>query len=118
MKYRKRQKGQNPSQNQQKMQKRRFRKLTREVFETQTAPGIVTDAKTYFTFTGTEMPANKRFYTGAGDVPNAIRIAPRAKFPRKLLVWVAISPRWVTTPVICRIKGSIDGYFYREKCPK
>ena len=119
VKYRKRQKGPNPSESQQKTQKTRLRKLTRDVLKAQTTPDIVMDDESYFTFSGSEMPANRGFYAGAGDaVPDAVRIAPQGKFPRKLLVWIAISPRGVTTPVICPSRGNIDGDFYREKCLK
>ena len=75
--------------------------------------------ESYFTLSGTEMPANKGFYAAAGDaVPYAVRIAPQEKFPRKLLVWMAISPRGITATVICPSRGNIDGDFYREKCLK
>ena len=117
VKYRRRQKEPNPSRGQQKSQKTRLRRLTKKVFTAKGDPEIVMDDESYFTFSGAEMPANKGFYAAAGDaVHYAVRIAPQGKFPRKLLVWMAISPRGITTPVICPSRGNIDGDFYREKC--
>ena len=119
VKYCRRQKRPNPSEGQQKSQKTRLRRLTREVFKAKGDPEIAMDDESYFTFSGAEMPANKSFYAAAGDaVHYAVRIAPQGKFPRKFLVWVAISPRGITTPVICPSRGNIDGDFYREKCLK
>ena len=59
------------------------------------------------------------YCAGAGNtVPHTVKFKSLAKFPRKLQVWVGISPRGVTRPVICPSRGNIDGKFYREECLK
>ena len=63
------------------------------------------------------MPANASYYAGAGNViPHTVKFKSLANFPRKPQVWVGISPRGVTRPVICPSRGNIDGKFYREEC--
>ena len=94
VKYRKGQKGPDLTESQQQTQKTRLRKLTREILKAAAAPDIVMDDESYFTHSGMDMPSNTGYYAGAGDaVPNSVRIAPQSKFPKKLLVWIAISPR-------------------------
>ena len=60
-----------------------------------------------------------RFYTEpGGDVTNNVRYRAEVKFPRKLLVWMAISPRGVSKPVILPSRVNVGGEIYQEKCLK
>ena len=64
------------------------------IFTAQSATDIVVDDESYFTFSGAHMPENRGFSGGAGDaVSYRVSIAPKGKFPKKPLVWIAISPR-------------------------
>lgn len=65
------------------------------------------------------MPSNAGFYASAdGDAPSHVKFRPESKFPRKLLVWLAMSPKGVTRPVIMLSKNNVSGEVYREKCLK
>ena len=119
IKYRKRQKTSNASENQQNAEKMKIRRLTGDALKVSETPEAAIDGETYFTFSGSEMPANASYYAGAGNViTHTVKFKSLAKFPRKLQVWVGISPRGVTRPVICPSRGNIDSKFYREECPK
>ena len=109
----------NASENQQNAQKTKIRRPTGDALKVSETPEAVIDSESYFTFSGSEMPANASFYAGAGNViPHTVKFQFLAKFRRKLQVWVGISPRGVTRPVICPSSGNIDGKFYREECLK
>ena len=117
--YRKRRKTPTATPQQKKTQKTRIRKLTRSTLTSQKDLEVVMDDESYFTYQGCEMPCNQGFYTGpGGDVPENVRNRPVGKFPRKLLVWVAISPRGISRPVICPSRANVSGELYREQCLK
>ena len=117
IKYKKRIKAPEVTPEQKKRQKTRIRRLARGSLSRSTELEVVMDDESYFTFSGSDMPANSGFYAGpGGDVPDDVRFRPVGKFPRKLLVWVAISPRGVSSPVICPSRTNVGGDFYRREC--
>ena len=119
IKYHKRQKTSNASENQQNAEKTKIRRLTGDALKISETPEVAIDGESYFTFSGSEMPANASYYTAAVNViPHTVKFKSLAKFPREPQVWVGISPRGVTRPVICPNRGNIDGKFYREECLK
>ena len=119
LKYKKRVKVPEITPEQQKRQKSRLRRLARGALSPGTACDIVMDDESYFTFSGTDVPANAGFYTGPdGDVPDNVRFRPKGKYPRKLLVWVAISAKGVSKPIICPSRANVGGDFYRRECLK
>ena len=57
----------------------------------------MTDDESYFTYSGSEMPRNAGFYAGpGGDVAENIKFKPKAKFQKRVMVWLAISPRGIS----------------------
>ena len=77
---------------------------------------VVMDDESYFTYGGSQMPSNAGYYASAGgDVPFHIMYRPESKYPRKLLVWIAISPRGMTKPVMPS-RNNVNGDVYRKKC--
>ena len=119
LKYRTRTKAPSTTPEQRKSQKIRIRRLASEVLNTDADLEVVMDDESYFTYQGSEMPANKGYYAGpGGDAPEDVKHRPIGKFPRKLLVWVAISPRGISRPVITPSRANVNGAVYREKCIK
>ena len=77
---------------------------------------VVMDDESYFTYQGCDMPCNPCYYTGpGGDAPGNVTAWNTSKFPRQLLVWVAISPRGISKPVICPSRANVSGEVYREQ---
>ena len=77
------------------------------------------DDESYFTYSGSQMPSNAGFYASAGgDAPPHVKYRHEGKYPRKLLVWLAMSPRGITRPVAMPSRGNVTGEVYREKCLK
>ena len=63
------------------------------------------------------MPQNRGFYAGpGGDTPSNVKYRPIGKFPRKLLVWIAISPKGVSKPTIRPSSTNVSAHVYITKC--
>ena len=74
------------------------------------------DDEKYFTFSGSNMPGNDNYYTNdVQKCPDDIRFVGKEKFPKKVLVWVAISEHGISRPVIRGAKSeSIKSNIYIE----
>ena len=119
IKYRKRTKAPQVTKAQVKTQKARLHRLARGPMKKSEDFEVIMDDESYFTYSGSQMPANAGFYASpGGDTPFHVKFKPEGKFPRKLLVWLAMSPKGVTCPVIMPSKNNVSGKVYREKCLK
>ena len=75
------------------------------------------DDESYFTFKNDETPGNDGYMTlDKENTPPTVRYKTKKKFPKKLLVWVAISGRG-HSDVFFRTSGlAVNGEVYREQC--
>ncbi|CAF2010727.1 unnamed protein product [Rotaria magnacalcarata] len=74
-----------------------------------TTPGIFTivDDEKYFTFYQDDMSQNVGFYAfDKEDVPDSVKYKTKEKYPKKVLVWLALS-----------VKGISKSYIDRTRCP-
>ena len=64
------------------------------------------------------MPGNAGFYTqDVRTAPDNVRFKSKEKFPKKILVWMAISSKGVSKPYIGSVGGpAIDGDRYIKEC--
>jgi transposase len=80
----------------------------------------VLDDESYFFLKNDRSPGNVGFYKRKdmvrGDVPEKIRFRTLDKFPLKLMVWVAISPRGISEPFFCPRNMAVNGDIYRQDC--
>ncbi len=79
---------------------------------------VIMDDEKYFTLSGHNMPGNSGYYTGNKyTVPNHVRFAGKEKFPLKVLVWIAISEKGISAPLI-RPSGSVavNSDIYIKEC--
>ena len=59
------------------------------------------DDEKYFSFTNDSMPQNSGFYTdNARSCPSNVKYKGKNKFPKKILVWIAISEHGLSEPSI------------------
>ena len=79
---------------------------------------IIIDYEKYFCFSNDEIPGNSGFYTNdINKCPDKVRFKGKEKFPKKILVWVALSSRGISEPLIGTSKSeSIDQYRYLTEC--
>lgn len=64
---------------------------------------FVMDDESYFTFSNTTLSGNDRFYSDDIEkTPYDVKHALKSKYEPKVLVWIAISPRGLSKPLIQR----------------
>ena len=83
-------------------------------------PEIIIDDEKYFCFSNDEIPGNSGFYTNdINKCPDKVRFKGKEKFPKKILVWVALSSRGISEPLIGTSKSeSIDQHRNLTECLK
>jgi hypothetical protein len=116
IKYRKRTKTPSYTEKQLKIVPKLCRKLVRTVFPSEMS--IVLDDEKYFQLYHHETPGNSGFYTDDIEMcPDNVKYKAKEKFPKKILVWLAISDRGVSKPFITFSKGpAINGQIYLKEC--
>ena len=79
---------------------------------------IVIDDEKYFTFSGDSMPENAKFYScNKQTSPLNVRFKCKGKFAPKVLLWLVLSSKGVSSPYIRKIKDpAINADVYRQKC--
>lgn len=114
--YRKREKTPKYSEEKQLRAKKLSSKLYRQLVGSNSC--IIIDDEKYFCFGGDNMPGNLGYYTDDKDsCPDSVRFKGQDKFPRKTLVWVAISERGISKPLVRKSKAcAIDRTIYIEEC--
>lgn len=117
VKYYKREKAPDTTPEQEAAQRTRSRRLSRDFLPARSTRKVVMDDESYFPFKHDEMPGNVGFYTqDKENTPPAVRFRPKTKFPKKLLVWIAISEEGHSQPFFVPNRGNINGEVYRREC--
>jgi len=98
--------------------KKLSRKLVNQLYRENYS--IIMDDEKYFTFSCNNMPGNDGYYTNDKQLcPDNVRFKGQEKFHTKILVWIAISGKGISEPLIRRVKSeSINQVIYREECLK
>ena len=116
LKYYKRRRSPKYSQKQLEQIPAKCRKLRREFTDQETF--IIVDDEKYFTFSGEETPGNAGFYySNKESTPDDVKFKFRQKFEPKILVWLSLSSKGISTPFIGTTKGpAVDTDVYIRKC--
>lgn len=78
---------------------------------------FVMDDESYFTLTNSSLAGNDIFYTkDIHSVPENVRYKKMAKFEKKVLVWLAISPKGVSEAHFQQSGLAINQHLYRDEC--
>ncbi|XP_065659003.1 uncharacterized protein LOC136083528 [Hydra vulgaris] len=114
IKYRKREKTPKYTIEQQIKAKKRSRKLVNQLYNTKSL--LVIDDEKYFCFAGDNMPGNSGYYTNNKKIcPKSVRFIGKEKFPKKLLMWIAISDREKRLlPFIHKYHGDFNYLFWPD----
>jgi hypothetical protein len=60
---------------------------------------------------------NKGYYTrGITPVDIDVKYKSKTKFPKKIMVWIAISSKGYSTPYFAKSNGAINAKVYSEEC--
>ena len=81
---------------------------------------VVIDDEKYFTFSGENYPGNDNYYTSDKEkCPDNVRFKGIDKYPKKVMVWIAMSAYGISKPHFRESKAeAVNGYVYLEECLK
>jgi hypothetical protein len=80
---------------------------------------FILDDEKYFTLSNTTIAGNRNFYTSKiSECPPEVSHAGKRKFEKKVLLWVAISPKGISKSVIKSSKLAINQKIYKNQCLK
>lgn len=80
---------------------------------------VIMDDESYFSMKNDRLSGNDRFYTlDYSKSPAHVKYACQKKYPRRLLVWLAISQRGISEPYFLPSGGAMNGDTYRKQCIK
>ena len=78
---------------------------------------IILDDESYFGLSNSELSGNAGFYSSEPDeTPYNVKTRETAKFQPKLLVWIALSEKGVSSHYIVPSRQAINGEVYVSKC--
>lgn len=105
------------SQEMERRQRRCLRKMNRTLCRPTDDVQLIIDDESYFPFKHDEMPGNSGYSTlDKENTPPDVKLKQKRKYPKKLLVWMAISSKGHTEPFF-RVSGmAMNGEVYRESC--
>ena len=92
------------------------RKLRREFTDQEIF--IIVEGEKYSTFSGEETPGNAGFYSSNKEnTPDDVKFKSKQKFEPKILVWMSLSSKGISTPFIGTTKGpAVNTDVYIRKC--
>ncbi|CAF2619642.1 unnamed protein product [Rotaria sp. Silwood2] len=79
---------------------------------------VIVDDEKYFTFSNNNMPQNTGFYSfDKKHAPDHVKYKTKEKYPKKVLVWLALSAKGFSKPFIGTAKGpAVTDDVYIDQC--
>ncbi len=95
---------------------KKCRKIRRQITTKDTF--VVIGDEKFFTFSNDDTSQNVGFYSfNKKYAPDNVKYRSKEKYPKKVLVWLALSAKGISTPFIVTTKGSaINAGIYINKC--
>ena len=79
----------------------------------------ILDDESYFPLSHRTIAGNNKFYSSdVSQTPAEVKLSRKAKFEKKLLVWVAFSKNGLSEVFICPSGLAIDQHIYKDECLK
>ena len=101
------------SEKQRLAQKKRLNKARRGLLASHNGLDVVMDDESYFPLCRHQH--KEYYYEGRQPAPDEVRYKQKGKFEPKVLVWIAISPRGRSRPVIFNSKLNVTAKVYQDK---
>jgi hypothetical protein len=97
--------------------KKRLNLLSKTKFRPSNGLKIVMDDESYFSLSGENMPGNDGYYSSNKSTTDIeVKYRTKAKFPAKILVWVAISENGRSNAYFAPKNCAIDSKTYSKEC--
>ena len=98
-------------------QRMRCRRLSRNFLPATGSRKLVMDDESFFPLKHDGMPGNQGYFTkDKENTPPDVRYTRKEKFPKKLLVWMALSEEGHSDVFFVPNGGSVNGQVYRDEC--
>ena len=105
------------SEKQKKTQKTRLDNLRKTIFKAENNVICIMDDESYFTIDGSDTNFNSFYYSHPClETPENVKYREVAKFPEKVLVWCAISPKGMSEPYIVKSGNAVTAAVYIKEC--
>lgn len=89
----------------------------RILFEKHKGSVWILDDESYFTLSHSTLASNRNFYSSdVSSTPSDVKLARKAKYEQKLLVWLAFSEKGISDVFIRSSGLAIDQHVYRQEC--
>ena len=97
---------------------REARKRCRKLYNLYKTLDFVIDDEKYFGLTGFQMSGNRNYYSSNRDrTPSSVATYSKKKFEPKVMLWIAISPKGLSTPVLTSGRSmSVTSSTYITRC--
>ena len=95
---------------QENRQKVRLQKLRRTLFQSRNQKSIVMDDESYFKFS--DYHYSKHYYTDGQEVDTNVKHQKKEKFPKKLMIWIAVSEKGHSEPYFHESRAAVNADVY------
>jgi transposase len=113
----KRKKAPKSNENQKKRQKKCLEKLSRGLLRPSNNVDVIMDDESYFTVDGSNCFGNDSYHSFDGlEAPENVKYRFTSKFPSKVMVWIAMSAKGLSDPLIIKSGQAIDASLYIKEC--
>jgi DNA-binding transcriptional regulator YhcF (GntR family) len=116
IKIKTRKKRPNSDEKQKKKQKTRVARLSRSVMMASKNIGVIMDDESYFTINGNEWQGKNYGYQKGIEVGDEVKYISKEKYPKKVMVWLALSRCGISKPVFFRSGLAVNSEIYVQKC--
>lgn len=100
-------------------QKAQARAKCRRMLEKYGHLDFILDDESYFTLSNDSQPGNDSFYSdNVQQTPETVRNKFKTKYEKKIMVWLAISPRGVSNPYFVPSGLAVNQHVYIKECIK
>ena len=97
-----------------KKQKRCLEKLRRGLLKPSNGIDIIMDDESYLTADGSDTHFNDSYLTHPSvPVPQEVKFRPKAKYPLKVMVWVAMSPKGLSQAYVVKSGQAVNSDTYQ-----
>ena len=98
------------------IQKKRLIRLSKGKLRPNNGLEVVMDDESYFPMTGHNIPGNDGYYAiDRSEVDSDVKYRSTEKFPKKVLVWIAISSKGYSQPFFA-IRDAMNKEIYSNEC--
>jgi hypothetical protein len=98
-------------------QRRRLNKLIKSHMKPSKGLEVIMNDESYFELDGANYHENSYYYAEDGqEVPENIKFKSKAKYPIKVMVWLAISAKGRSNALFMKSRGNVNAKVYKTEC--